>query len=376
MKIAIMGDFFVQHPETISIDKTVIRLLAKADYRILNLEGSLYQENIPPPHTAQPLKSGPCLRMPYTAVNLIKQLGADTLTLANNHLMDYGEEGYQETKQYLSGEYSLVGCGDKAEAYRLQEYEEDGLKVGVLNLCEMQFGMLYDPWTQDEEAVGCAWVNHPETDELIIESKKRVDRLIAICHCGVEHVAVPLPEWRDRYRQMIRLGCDAIVSHHPHIVQGYEIYMGCPICYSLGNFLFVRDGSPNDGEWNIGGLAMLDIGKESIDVNTYGVKTVEGRQLCLMEDGNWQKYIQGRNQLLEDACYMQAVNDACMRLYGHYENLFAAGGFFPAASGRVKSMARAILHRYNLVHALNNLQCESHRWCICRAIRLKEKSIR
>jgi poly-gamma-glutamate capsule biosynthesis protein CapA/YwtB (metallophosphatase superfamily) len=89
--------------------------------------------------------------------------------------------------------------------------------------------MLYYEWSQPFDSIGCSWINHHRFNSIIKEAKTKVDYLIAITHAGLEMVDLPLPEWRDIYREMINMGCDAIVGGHPHVPQGYEIYNGKPI---------------------------------------------------------------------------------------------------------------------------------------------------
>lgn len=62
-----------------------------------------------------------------------------------------------------------------------------------------------------------------------------------IAHAGLEDEDIPLPEWRERYRELIDVGCDVIIGGHTHMVQGCEIFKEKLICYSLGNFVFERN---------------------------------------------------------------------------------------------------------------------------------------
>ena len=371
MKIAITGDLFLSQPETLHIDNKVKQILEGCDFRVINLEGPIPTEDCDP----LPCKSGPRLRMSKEICRILEDLGADVLTLANNHLMDYGAQGFTQTKEALKGKCDLIGAGTWEEAYILHILECGGIKVGLMNLCEMQFGMLYDKWSQHENMVGCAWINHHSVDGLVCEYKKKVDYLVVIVHAGVEMVNVPLPEWRDRYRHLVDLGCDVVVAHHPHVVQGYEMYKGSPICYSLGNFCFIEDTGNTSDDWNTGYIALIQLDKNGVRLETAGVRTKE-YALELMESEEWQAYLNARNNLIADEKrYMERVNEACIHLIPDYQFMFAKGGLFPADRHWLRHIARFILKRYHFVHALNNLQCESHRWCVSRAIRLQHPEI-
>lgn len=364
MKIVIAGDYFVENPENIIIGDDIISLMASCDFRVVNFEGPIDDGK---EHYFR--KSGPCLKQPSSTRNLLKQLGIDALTLANNHILDQGIEGFTFTKHVLY-DFCLIGAGNWEEASRPLCFELGGTKIGLLNFSEMQFGMLYDKWTQGEDAIGCAWVNHPTVDELIRKTGAEVDVLIAIVHAGVEMMDMPLPEWRDRFRQMIDLGCDAVIAHHPHVVQGYEIYQEKPICYSLGNFCFPKLEREESSEWYRGALAVLDINKDNIELNFLGCKLQNG--LLQLEDKEaWKRKTDELCSYLDKDNYMQRVNNSCERLMKDYWELFAMGGLLSPEAFSLKNIARLPLHKYDHVHLLNNLQCESHRWCISRVLRNK-----
>lgn len=364
MKIAIAGDYFVENPEAVNVSDDVISLLASCDYRLVNFEGPIDDGK---EHRIR--KSGPCLKQPSSTINILKQLGIDALTFANNHILDQGVEGFTFTKRILR-DFCLVGAGNWEEAYTPAVIDIGGTKIGFLNFSEMQFGMLFDKWTQGEDAIGCAWVNHPMADELIRKTRSEVDILITIVHAGVEMIDVPLPEWRDRYRQMIDLGCDAVIAHHPHVVQGYEIYKEKPICYSLGNFCFSKSEGKENSEWYRGAIAVLSINNNKVKLDFWGCKFQNG--LLQLEDREiWRRITEELCSYLDKGNYMQRVNDSCQRQMKDYWELFAMGGVIAPEAFSLKNIARFPLHKYDHVHLLNNLQCESHCWCISRVLRNK-----
>jgi len=93
---------------------------------------------------------------------------------------------------------------------------------------------------ENENSSGFAWINHPKSNKIVGESKKKVDFLIIQIHAGEEDLHLPQPEWRKRYKEIINLGADLIIGHHPHIPQPVEFYKGKMIVYSLGNFYFKK----------------------------------------------------------------------------------------------------------------------------------------
>lgn len=362
MMIAIAGDLFISQSGQIQVDGALMDLLLSCDYRLINLEGPfIIDDNI-----SKVKKSGPAIKQSHSALHLLERLQVDIIALANNHIMDYGKDGYKKTKALLE-KYRCIGVGTWDNAYEPLIIEDDNTRVAFFNYCEFQFGMLHDEWMQGPKDEGCAWINHSRVNKNIIAYREKVDYIIAICHAGLENVEVPLPEWRNRYRELIDIGCDAVIAHHPHVVQGYEIYQKKPICYSLGNFCFPSNKEYSD-QWNIGAIAMLELGKNGIDLDLIGCKYDHG-YLSLMDHNSFQEIIQERNSYLQEDKYMQEVNKKCLRMLEHYWNLFAAGGLFNPQKMNLKNLGRLVLGKYDTVHLLNNLQCESHRWCVERALR-------
>ena len=365
MKLLITGDFFVEYNKEIEIDKGLKELFASCDYRVVNYEGPVASSD----YKVFPPKSGPRLMQPVDTIDLLKKLKVDALTLANNHIMDYGTQGYQKTIKSLC-DFKLMGTGVWNKAYALHKLTVEGRTIGLLNFCEMQFGMLYDEWSQGEDIIGCAWVNHPQVNKLIMKSRQEVDSLIVIIHAGVEMIDIPLPEWRDRYREMIDLGCDAVIAHHPHVVQGYEIYKDKPIAYSLGNFCFLKKKTVNNDEWYNGAIAVLDIQNNGVNFNIYGCN-LNNNKLSLVDTEQWNEKIENLCDKLKVNSYIDDITSKCNTLMESYYNLFAMGGLFSLSVFNFKNIIRLLLHRYHNVHLLNNLQCESHKWCICRALKCK-----
>ena len=130
-----------------------------------------------------------------------------------------------------------MGAGHDAEAaYAPLIKSLGGLKIGMVNACEAQFGVI-DLFERDSTA-GYAWINHPRIDTNILALKKECDFVIVFAHAGLEFQNIPQKEWRARYRHLCDLGADVVVGSHPHVPQGFEEYGDALIFYSLGNFYF------------------------------------------------------------------------------------------------------------------------------------------
>lgn len=145
MNILFSGDFYVsddfQNKDL--IDKSVIDLFDKADYRIVNLEAPITEDN--PKNKI--LKTGPHLRMSSnTIMPYLHHLKIDAVTMANNHILDYGNKGVTDTfKELVDHKIKYIGAGnDLNEAKKPLSLHKDGMKIAILNFCENEWSIAED----------------------------------------------------------------------------------------------------------------------------------------------------------------------------------------------------------------------------------------
>lgn len=142
--------------------------------------------------------------------------GIDIVSLANNHTNNYGNEGIEQTKKYLSESgIKYVGLDN------LEVMEKNNIKFGFLGF-NYTFG----------------YSNLDRDLTLIAGSDPVVDILIVSPHWGDEYNDVANKFQQETARKMIDTGADVVIGHHPHWVQNFEEYNGKVIYYSLGNFIF------------------------------------------------------------------------------------------------------------------------------------------
>ena len=210
----------------------VAKIATEADCSVCNFEAPISGFGRPQP------KSGPHIAQVPETVEGLKSQGFDLLLLANNHIMDYGREALMATMERISSAgLECLGAGpDAGVAYAPLVKSLDGLKIGMVNACEAQFGVI-DFFERDDPA-GYAWINHTQIDKTVLSLKKECDFVIVFSHAGLEFQDIPQKEWRARYRHLCDLGADVVVGSHPHVPQGYEEYGDALIFYSLGNFYF------------------------------------------------------------------------------------------------------------------------------------------
>lgn len=150
----------------------------------------------------------------------------DTVTLANNHSSDYGAQSLTDTQQYLS-ESGIDYCTGDTIAVK----EVNGVKVGLIGICVL------------DEGLGKA----SQVQQTIEAAKNQGAQLIVIAfHWGTEKSDTPDETQRSLAHLAVDSGADLVVGHHPHVLQGIELYEGKYIAYSLGNFCFGGNSTPSD----------------------------------------------------------------------------------------------------------------------------------
>ncbi|KKB33040.1 poly-gamma-glutamate biosynthesis [Bacillus thermotolerans] len=152
--------------------------------------------------------------------------GIEAVNLANNHIYDYLQEGYDDTIDTLKqADIGYFGYDNKYIA------EVKGIKIGSLG---------YEGW-DDTEAI------RSQVSADIQELKEQGAEIVLVhYHWGVERSYVPEESQRTLAQYTIDSGADLILGHHPHVVQGIEEYNGKFIVYSLGNFMFGGNRNPSD----------------------------------------------------------------------------------------------------------------------------------
>jgi poly-gamma-glutamate capsule biosynthesis protein CapA/YwtB (metallophosphatase superfamily) len=181
------------------------------------------------------IKAGPNLYQSENAIDELSKNGFNLFNLANNHIMDYGDTALKNTLEKFNG-VDYLGAGESFdEAYKMKIIKIKNKRIGFLSFSEWGFGVI-----SKKKGPGFAWINHPETKRIIENSRKQTDFLIVQIHAGEEDINLPQPEWRKRYKEVIDLGADLIIGHHPHVPHPIELYKGKSIIYSLGNFYFKK----------------------------------------------------------------------------------------------------------------------------------------
>ncbi|MDR7855599.1 CapA family protein [Tissierella sp.] len=218
----------------------------------------------------------------------MKDASIDVVTLANNHTLDYGIDGFLDTLNHIDkGEIKRAGGGsNRKEAMEGVIIEKENIKFGILSFSRVVPDVKWYATSKGPGIVG-AYDSHIEgVVNQIIDMKKEVDIVLVSIHWGVELSTSPRKEEMDLAKKLVDAGADIIMGHHPHVLQGIEIYNGKPIFYSLGNFVF---GSKNELTASTM-IAQINIIDKAIDnVKIIPCTIVMGRPTPVEEDKKAEK---------------------------------------------------------------------------------------
>lgn len=372
MKLIFTGDLCISGAIRPTLSDAVASLLNSADLVCVNVEAPFIDMGARPAP-----KAGPSIFQTDFALDLIKDCHATHVNLANNHIMDFGVAGLETTIRRLDG-ISILGAGlSYRSAYQASFFVHEGQRVGLLAFGEAQFGVLQSE-ILDQQA-GFAWIDSPDARMAVLRAREQADWVIVQAHAGLEMVDIPLPEWRQRYREFIDLGADIVVGHHPHVCQGSECYKGRMIHYSLGNFymdVMLQQLDPGSGS-----LLEVAIEKGQLSSRLIPLRVTRERIDLDASDESYSIYQLRCTKLTDERTYIQEIDDICesywIDIYSkYYESALTGVGTKPRKLSifRVISRLLSLLflqrwderrHELMLIH---NIRIETHRWVVARAL--------
>lgn len=171
-------------------------------------------------------------------LGFLKKIGVTAVSLAQNHIYDHLEDGFEKTVHFLDQHgISRLGAGwNKDEAGRPLIIQENGIKVGMINYVTEDT----NPALPADAKVCLNFFNEEKALQDIALLRPRVDHLVLLLHWGGRVEGGMFPDYDQPFiaHRLIDAGADLIIGHHAHTFQPYEKYKGKYIFYSLGNFCF------------------------------------------------------------------------------------------------------------------------------------------
>lgn len=363
MKIIVTGDFcpilrlenaLLSKPDWVLGDfKEIIEF---SDLAILNLECPLTNCEIPI------VKTGPALKAGMEFGKIIQSIGFNMVTLANNHIMDFGEKGLDDTLNVLDKhQIKYVGAGKNyLEASKVKFFDIDGnSKLAVLNFTENEWS------TTHGFKAGANPINPVLNFNMIKDAKKKANHVIVITHGGHELYNLPSINMKNLFHFYIDAGADIVINHHPHCVSGFELYNGKPIFYSLGNFLF-DNRDHRFSNWNIGAVLDLDVNSECLSFNIHyfsqcypqtNIKLLEGDDLKFQLDK-----IEDLNEIIIDDEKLNIAFEEWTRFEEKkYLSFIEPHNFKNLTRLQNRNLFPTFWSKRKKEYLLNLIRCESHR---------------
>lgn len=190
-------------------------LFARDDFTFVNLEGTLTSHTVPAEKQFR-------FRGPTSYGAILTEGSVEAVTLANNHTLDYGKTGLQETRQVLKDLGVAAGGDGETFLYTASR----GLKIGV-----------YTAYHFDRPQI---------RQGIETLQNQGAELIIAAFHSGAEGSYTPTARQKDMFRYAADCGAHIVYNSHPHVLQPVEHYRDSVIFYSLGNFSFGGNRNPSD----------------------------------------------------------------------------------------------------------------------------------
>ena len=173
-------------------------------------------------------------------VGLLKNFGVDVVSLANNHVYDFGEKGFLTTLENIEKEGILYsGAGRNLdEASKVLYFVINGRKIAYVSATEIERSIQYTKQATATEPGVLKTSNTQYLLNIVEDAAKKSDYLITELHWGTEGNLYPDSSERDLAESLARAGADVIIGGHPHRLQGVTFIEDVPVAYSLGNFWF------------------------------------------------------------------------------------------------------------------------------------------
>lgn len=324
-------------------------------YSIFNLEIPLC--DIPAPIA----KCGPNLIAPTSSIAGYKALKVDLLTLANNHILDQGEQGLKSTCETLeqSGIHYLGVGKNLSEAGKPYILQFMGKKIGVYACVEHEFTIA------GATVAGANPFDPLESPDHIEKLKQECDYVIVLYHGGKEYYRYPSPNLQKVCRKLIDKGANLVICQHSHCIGCEEKYKHGTIVYGQGNFLF-DDG--NDEYWRTNLLIQLDeqmnISYIPLEKHENMVRLASEKSAQEILDGFFERSREIKSLNVIETKYSEFANSKLnhylYNLSGKKSILFR---ILNRLSGRrmVKWYLNKIYGSQNMLTIRNIVECEAHR---------------
>lgn len=333
------------------LDNKLIQVINDADIRIFNLEApiTIAEDRLP--------KSGPNLKVNPKCINGLKKLNPTVMSLANNHIMDYGIQGLSDTISILQkNKIHYVGAGKNfAFASKPFIYRIKDINVGIYSCSEHEFSCA------DANKPGAAPFEPLESFDIIHELKNNVDFIIVLYHGGKEHYKYPTVSIQKRCRKFIEKGADMVICQHSHCIGSYEKYRNGDIIYGQGNFMFDLSDNIN---WQTGLLVTVETENRNIEFIPFVNK---GKIIKMAESKEKEKILNEfllRSDNITNIDFIrQEQEKEALKSGSYYMRIFTGSNLFLRILGKIlkNHLWDRLYTKENKRSLVNIIRCETHR---------------
>ncbi len=241
-----------------SVLAPIAPVLMGADLAMVNLETAITQRGEPVAGKNFHFRS------PAESFVALKAAGVDVVNMANNHALDYGPVGMQDTFDAIaSSKLPVVGIGHNAtEAYKPYRTVIKGQRIAIFGALDWLEPALISNWSATDTQPGLAF----SIDRAVLLAALRavrpdVDTLITFLHWGIEETHCSSPEQQSLAQALLGAGADIVVGSHAHRVFGAGRIGSSLVAYGLGNFVYWRE----DGESGRSGVLLVQATGQQVD---------------------------------------------------------------------------------------------------------------
>lgn len=239
--LSFTGDVYFSEHYLEQYDRGGIAALADEEMRAFMEDADLlmFNEEFPFSLSGEPMEDKTyTFRTDPKYVKIFQDFGVDVVSVANNHILDFGRQALLDTLDTLN----TAGIDYAGGGLNLSE----AVAPVVRTISDQTFAIFaatrvspsYD-WYASKNQSGVLQTYDPTVlNQAIQEAETLYDHIIVFVHWGIERNETPEDYQRTLAKGYIDAGADLIVGCHPHVLQGFEFYKGVPIVYSLGNYLF------------------------------------------------------------------------------------------------------------------------------------------
>jgi hypothetical protein len=244
-------------------------VLSGADLAMVNLESAITDRGEPVAGKNFHFRS------PAASFTALRAAGVDVVNMANNHALDYGPVGMQDTFDAIaSSKLAVLGIGhDASEAYRPYRTVINGQRIAILSALDWLEPALIPSWSATESQPGVAFViDRTRLVDALRAVRPEVDTLVVFLHWGTEETYCASPEQQDLAEVLIAAGADIVVGSHAHRVFGAGRVGSSFVAYGLGNFVWWRE----DGESGRSGVLLVTATGRDVDAYSWVPARITG----------------------------------------------------------------------------------------------------